>query len=386
MDYIKSTLIIFTFTTFLYVLFIIMFNNYIKKPKNIYYYYVNNIVYSLFYSFTYIIIFIVFLYGLRISNMNQKLDLTIIWQHILDILSIYYSFHISFQFILLIIVLLIFANILFVFLLMHKFFMSHIFNSYLFFTYNYVDSFNNTWFFNKARHLGDSDLISYYLKEISFHIIYHFLYDSNKLWSNYYSDLPWYNYHKFISQILSNKWYINVIVPSSPLIVVLYDILYYDFILKHVYYYLLFYIPLMLLRKITISISTENETICELIWDILYKEEHCLYLLSENHKTLFDLYIKSGMRIMIIDPTVAEIDLHYSMYMKEVSRFIYSEREKCYQGSDSLEIYDYVKSSPDSIIKVTRWLDGEEFHEYWILIIDKEKESNNVNRNTNAGY
>lgn len=122
MDDINNFIIIFILSTILSISFINLFNNIIKKPQNIYYH-VNNLIYNLFYCFIYIFIFILFFYSLRIYNIGQEIEITTIGENIIYFLTIYYSFNVIFQIILLNAILLIIAKFFLLFFSIHKFFM-----------------------------------------------------------------------------------------------------------------------------------------------------------------------------------------------------------------------------------------------------------------------
>lgn len=125
----------------------------------------------------------------------------------------------------------------------------------------------------------------------------------------------------------------------------------------------------MLWRKFTMLLSKENETIAELIWDILYKKGTCIYALPKDHHNLFNIYITNGIKSIDLGPP-AVMDLEASNYMKECSNFVYNPREKYYQNHDLLEIHEPLLLN-NNTIKVIRWENGQELIEYWYPIAIK---------------
>lgn len=126
----------------------------------------------------------------------------------------------------------------------------------------------------------------------------------------------------------------------------------------------------MLWRRITIFITRENTIISELFWDILYKNENCIYVLPIYHKKLFDIYVSNGIKTIPI-PGVAEMDLHVSMFIKHVVKFDYNLNENYYLNSELLEIHNIPRTITNDKIKVIRWIDGEEHYQEWFIIAIK---------------
>ena len=73
------------------------------------------------------------------------------------------------------------------------------------------------------------------------------------MYLNYLDNKKWYHISHIIPKLLTAKWYKKYLIPGSPLLIVFYDLICNNLVITHVYYYLLIYIPLMLLKKITSS-------------------------------------------------------------------------------------------------------------------------------------
>ena len=69
----------------------------------------------------------------------------------------------------------------------------------------------------------------------------------------------------------SNKY--KTFIQISPIIIVIYDCIINNFIIIHVYYYLLIYTPIMLIKRITTVINNTNFPFTEILWDIYYKKD-----------------------------------------------------------------------------------------------------------------
>lgn len=147
-----------------------------------------------------------------------------------------------------------------------------------------------------------------------------------------------------------------------------FDGIFNDWVITHVYYYLLLYIPVMLFRRFTILLSTENDTIGELIWDILYKKESCIYALPKDHRKLFDVYIANGIKTVDLGPP-ALLDFDVSWFINKSAQFIYNEKENLYyNGVDrSLELL------PDKklVYRHTNHDSQQEVDEEWYVIAVK---------------
>jgi hypothetical protein len=351
-----------------------------KRSTDLFQYKVTNFYISYLYAGTYILGFILFLYGLRIYNVNRVIDLKEIYKdcciiynlfsEISFLLRIYISLLCIF---LILIILLLFVN-------MHKYFIKHIYNLHL-----YVNSKPDKYRGRLWKHvwtlswISDDDIISYMIYDISSKI--------TKLTNGFDKDynLPAYHPHKFFAKV-KHRFYQRFVV-LSPLIFVLYDCIFNDWVLTHVFYYLLVYIPLMLIKRITICLATEADDIATLLWQIFYEKERVFdiyetykkrpyfYAISKENKSLLDLYLLNGLRRIFGEK---DIGLDMQMYLRYTTLFVLNHLEReTYMNDEGVclkllednrvfvqvEVVDYEKDYDDQISYTL----GEE----WILLANK---------------
>ena len=375
---------------------IVLVSDLLKKSSSIEYYYISNIWYVISCIISYISFFIIFLYCLRIYNFSSSVDLKIIFKNIRILNELSQNLSWIFKIYMISIAALLLINIIILLCLLHKYCNHQIFKLYLFLKNNTIERYENQHFFSGSiRDPYDSDLFSYALKAILIYIDRRFYFHFNKLpwkpkaklfsvdYNNYFKSWDLYNiyikqrsrfyYLKIVLNLLNNKYYRKFIMPFSPIALILYDCIFNNLLIIHVYYYLLIYVPLMLWRRITISLSTENDIVGALVWDILYKDEHCIYALPLDHKNLFDVYINNGIRTVPI-PGIAELDLHVSMYIKQICKFEYESEENYYKNSENMEIHEpYNTLAINDKAKVLIWENGEEHYEDWYIIAIKKE-------------
>src|ERR1700753_251587 len=373
----------------LLLLAISLFSSLIKKPSSINAYYISNIFYTIICSITYISFFIIFLYCLRIYNVTKILDLKIYVQSLNIIRELLIPFSFLYKAYVCIYTIIISINIILTMSLLHKYFISQIFNLYLFLRHNPIDRKNLiSVFFRIIQEPQDNDLLSHYLQHSAMYLDERIFYwyknlswetrndcfsAEYDLYKKYTKTKLWYlDYERLIIYIVNDKYYKKYFMPFSPFLFLLYDCIFNNFILTHLCYYLLLYIPLILWRRITTSLFYENTQICYLIWDILYEEELCIYALPLNHKKLLEIYIANGIKTIPI-PGNTSLDLHASMYMEEVARFEYDVENNYYCNSENFEIYENIKDLlVDNMIKVAKWessIDEKHYEEWYIIAI-----------------
>lgn len=367
-----------------------LFFRLLERPLTLFDYKITNICYTIFYSIVYISFFIIFLYSLRIYNINRFVDLKQLLSTLIMIFDLLKCLPVQIKIFFGIFSILSSVAFLSLLLLLHKFFKHEIFKLYLYFVYNENTRFNNEMFiFNYLQPPYKLDIISYSITKFCLYTTKRYFFFKNNLswkdgqnpFSLDYTKLQRlfldtskkrsrFHYTTIIFKIIYSKWY-NHFITISPIFIIIYDCIFNDFILIHIYYYLILYVPLILYRSITIALCTENNYICQLIWDILYKKETCIYALPINHKKLFDLYLSNGIKSVVIDPRNAEMDLDISIYLKNVSRFIYNSQTKSYQNLDATEIPESHHNLIQNLIIVNEWKDQEIEEKQWIIIAIK---------------
>jgi hypothetical protein len=364
------------------------------RTSDLFQYKLRNKYLSLFFASIYILIFIVLLYGLRIYNIHRTIDLKEVYQScllILDILMLM-PFVLVFDLVLLCILTLL---LLLLFLLsFHNFFTHHIFMLYLYYTCSqdqetlrqsqrkrhkvpariyYLHKFQ-TKLYQLLFNISKTDIILYSLYQLSYKVI--------KMRKGLYFDyktLSDYHPYSFLSTLVyrqrRRKVY-NLFVTLSPFIAVIYDCIFNDWVLDHVYYYLLIYIPIILIRRITTFISLDPSYMLNIIWDIYYKQDNnCIYAISKRDSIIISSYLLSGLRSTpeLIDLQLSNIP--YSLYhnisfsLSNEERNVYINREGIYlRMTADNRVYQEIEVVEDKEddYKITYSL-GEE----WILLTDK---------------
>lgn len=371
-EIIVNIVIIFNIIFVLILLNIILIKTLFEKPRDIRYYYINNFFFTIMSNYLYIIFFVFLLYCLRLYKCSNLLDLKNVYNIFIDLINLLLLFPIYTQISISFILILLLSFLCLNTVLFHKYFRHQIYKLYLNARYHPECKYNNTIFdMNIITEPYDSDLISHFVYLLSSEITNKCFKPSNMQWSYYYTALPWFHFHKLICNIIFNKYYKNFLIPFSPLFVILYDCYYNDFILTHIYYYMLLYIPLMVWRRLTILISQESFNIGQLVWNILYKKEDCIYALSTDHNKLFQLYLMNGLKRIDINPNSGDMDSSMTLYLLKASKFTFNTVENFYENIEGIEIHNVKPDSINNSLVVIKWTDLKEVKENWILIIKK---------------
>jgi hypothetical protein len=291
-----------------------------KSHTNIKHFYINNIMYNFFCLFIYLSFLTLFFYGLTIY---RYLDLKIIYNHLSEIILAAVNSANLYTILGIILMIPTIIIIILIMLLIRKHLHHQIYNLWFYIIYNYavhsVDSDPKRIIMQLAR-IGRRDLIAYSIWEISFYIeerrcgyieahaswakeLVYFYYKWGTHKGPYEGrpegyhghPYPWYHHKFIIKYIIDHKFYRNFMVPFSPLLILLYDCFFNNLIITHVYFYLLFYVPLMLFKKVTTLVSFENIQLGPLLWDLLYKRETCIYALNSKDKVILNKFIKNGL-------------------------------------------------------------------------------------------
>lgn len=304
--------VVYFFTLISYFYFIYTKYQSIKKGSaDIFQYKIKSLLFSWFISIVYVSFFIIFLYLLRVWRHGKSLDLK---------KKLFYPFmdlYCLLDFILFSYFLLIFVAICFlislIFLKIHSFCVRHItkLNLYHNITLRFPHYPNREEYFKYKQSffyrlnsfldsVADRDIISFTISEIP-SIISHRI---DKKRGNIYGT-PNFNlenlhtFHKYNPL----SYFIYLTFPSfqnfitiSPFILFIYECIAYDFVISWTFTYLLVYIPLMLLRRITKARSFTSEYICYILYNIFYKkEQNCIYAIPEEAKNLWEYVIRNNL-------------------------------------------------------------------------------------------
>lgn len=329
---------------------------------------------SIIFASSYIIVFIIILYSLRIYNMHHKLDLKEVFK---NIKYLYYMFTPVDLFILALFLLLSLSLGLVFVLILHRFFLKHMFMLYIYYVCSYDKYISRIKsrtklhkFYNLLFDINDLDIITYIIYRFSYKlipIIYGINFDIRRL-SKYH---PQRLLGRLIYGPIRNKY--KLLIMLSPIIIIIYDCIFYNWVLMHVSYYLLLYIPLMIFRRITTFIGTDPGYILSIIWNIYYKDEKiCIYAVSKKELIIINSYLLSGLRST---PDLLDLQLSnvlFSLY-HTIKYELYSIDRNTYRNSEGISI----QKTSDNKLYLEIEIEDEEGNiiytlgEEWILLVDK---------------
>lgn len=187
------------------------------------------------------------------------------------------------------------------------------------------------------------------------------------------------------------NFFMNFVVPISPLLIILYDCSFNNCVITYGYYYLLIYIPMMLLLfgKVTEVVFWEqHHRLGELIWDILYKKETCIYALLGHDKVIVDELILNGLSFKGLDKdthyllvdgfrSVFKTRAEYYYNMCGYAQFIQYEKANVYHMGVQLdreigERATFTRFGDDKLV----WRDVNQDPQEWIIIAIKYHNAN----------
>lgn len=328
-----------------------------EKSSDLFKFYLKNKYFSILSSLIYIAFFIVILYVLRLYNLNTIIDLKVIYHKIYPSLTAISELSILAIIFIVITFLLFLLFLILLLLLIHKYFYKHIHMLYIYYRYAGDKArrhkFNRIW--HKIAQPYNKDLISYFID----HGIYTLFKFINKNFT--YKGLPWYHPYVFIVKIIWHKYY-YLFISISPIYIIIYDCIFYNFMIIHLYKYLLVFIPLMLWRRITVFIHDESHYLGELLWDIYYKKESCIYAISPNDKKVLEIYLLTNIESNI------DLDIEIEWYLRDSLCYEPDPYEK--NGYRNNEGSFLERTSDNKVLKEINT--GEDFiKEEWILLVEK---------------
>lgn len=328
----------------------------LKKPNNILYYKVHNILLSIIMTMTYVKFFIIIVYILRIYNIPRNLDLKQCY-YFFQKVTLFSSTSLFIKICSVTIIMLMLFYVMLLVVLLHKKMYKEMHKIYIFFDYrDYLKQNKYTKkLYNILHEISSYDLVQYFFDEITFFMtkIIHGRYD--------FFSLPRYHFRRIYSYIFENRFYPKFIT-LSPVIIVFYDCIYNDFILSHVFYYLLFYIPLKLLHRISKTVGSSSYYITLIVWEACYSKNKVLYAISEKYKFILDDYLASGLRM---NP---DLHINSELFLYDHVRFgLIDKRELIYQNPDGIQI----KRVGNKFFQIAEDDEGNTiFTEKWCLLTD----------------
>ena len=222
---------------------------------------------------------------------------------------------------------------------------------------------DNFWF--KLCCYGTTDIISYYVLEG----IYKFtklIYGENNIQTPKFA---YYHPYRILLRIFCSKKY-PIVIKLSPLLVFVYDCIYNNFVIIHLYYYLLLYVPVMLLLRFTSFLSLEASVLCDRIWDMYYGENvdlfnnPAIYAISKKDKIVLDYYVlnkfSNGDRISELFQVDMQVHLFYGIKF-------FPGWNDTYRNDEGM----YVKFIGNKLLQELEDDDGNiSYGEAWILLQD----------------
>jgi len=261
--------------------------------------------YSYTIAFMYIISYFLGLYILRIYNIGQSLDLKVSFIN----LRLLFSQLIQLPIIKVIFICIDIVSLLIFFMLIliafNKYCIHHVYKIYFHKHHAYdPKTAHSTKPYTKFQKFvsdfwltlgwyGSTDIISYYIYKLSYKFRQILYGENHRL-----LDLKFYNPFRILSKIHSSKKY-PIVIKLSPLLVFIYDCIFNNFVIIHLYYYLLLYVPIMLLLRFTSFLSLEASILCDRIWDMYYGENvdfhnnPAIYAISKKDKVILDYYVSN---------------------------------------------------------------------------------------------
>lgn len=328
------------------------------KPRTVLYYKIENISLSLITTITYIKFFILLIYFLCIYNVPHSLDLKQYYYFVKDATlpsSIPFVIKIN----LYIIGLLLGLSIVLLFLWFHRRMYKEIHRIFIYFCYRdyLVNNKYTKKIYNTLHKISIYDPLQYCLDELTFYL-------TNRLngRDHEFVALPWYHFRKIYSKLFSNKYYVKI-MKISPIIILLYDCIFNHFVLYHIYYYLLFYIPFRLFHRASSAVGSNSYYLNLLVWEACYGKRKWLYAIPEKYKFFLDQYLALELSRNY------DLSIDTELFLYDHTRFgLIDKRQLIYENPDGVQI----QRVGNKYFEITENDDSEVvFADEWYLIVDK---------------
>jgi hypothetical protein len=260
-----------------------------------------NVYFSVALVIFYLIFFVLIFYVIRILNIrnDQFLDINKLF---IRINFIYLTYLPHSKFLVLCCLLICLMSILLFILIMlivNKFFFRHLYMLYFYFAYG---SQFGPLIRYKILDLSYLDVLSYilfYAPCLRMIINYGFREGLNAPFDkNYLSKMPWYlRFYLSIAGLLTSREFQRGLT-WSPFYFMLSDCATHDFVLRWTSLYLLFYVPLILIRRATYSAFCHSRAVAIMLvaWEVYYGKEKQLYAIpSKSLKYLDYIFLTQGL-------------------------------------------------------------------------------------------
>lgn len=350
-----------------------------KRTTDIYSFKIFNKFLSAIIIIIYIFVVILGLYFYRLYTLGKSIDLKgfINTLNIFDV-PLLHKYYLILQATLLLLLLCLF------FVMVHKMAKKEIYKIYIFINYKLFLRTNkytkNIYVY--LKNIGNYNLISFILQQISNHLTLFFK-DLEISYGATYKryEYPEYSFVNIIHHITHHRFFKTKIIYTfdivlyyiMPLLFIAYDCLIHNFVLIHIFYYLPFIILIKLLQSITIPMGCLDSSLSDLIWEIYYKKERCIYACTKEQKILLDTYILNGLRML---PGLDMVFLSEQLNVLNNSPLhfkLVDEKHKLYQNDFGEYIQE--QDNGDFLFVIDYLLDDENpfilYGEKMILLADK---------------
>lgn len=256
----------------------------------------------------YISLLIIGLYIYRIFRIGNTLDLKFLYYKYNTFIILQIPMVHKFYFILQGV--LIFLLFMLLILNIHKYAFLEIFKVYIYINYSRFlgnNQYTKNLYDNLQFFIGHKNIIAFFLDKIT-HLIVSFLKDLEINHGTTYKEFefPKYNFSTVIYYITNHRFwgfkhtytFDIFLYYFLPMVLITYECIFHNYELTFIFYYLPFIVPIMLLQKITKTISKTDGTISDLIWEMYYKKESCIYACTGEQKVLLDVYLRHGLQLL----------------------------------------------------------------------------------------
>jgi len=337
------------------ILFLISFFNYTTKNKlYLYKWKITNYTFTLSIILFYIIVFIFFFYYLRLINIGKFMDLKTLYINISEIWSIFITPLTSLtKFYLISYFIIMFLVLVTLFIYIMKFIMLQLFKFYIFKYKNPVVISKNIL---KRKHplidmtsLADNDILSYSISKLL-----------GKLLTNMPDNLIKSYVIIIKNTLIYNKKY-KLMFNLSPVMFFIYDCIFNNFIIIHLYYYLLIFTPLMIIKRATTAIFKTNEGFTDILWFLYYtKEKNVYYIANKEQKKIIDLLVMANITYIqefLLDMVEYHLKLSITYTLYDINNNIYCNNDETFLKVENNKIFEIIENENGTLYKETHdWI------------------------------
>lgn len=250
----------------------------------------------------YIILFFILLYILRMYTLKEVTDLSIPLNAILHFIHMLMDLQLIPRICLIILTFNLIWILIFIMANINKFFTHHILMLHIFYE-GQEPAPGKAWapyekFVFSLTSYSDDDIISYNIWKILSRIAGYLYPKPNSKYSRADWDaIPTYHPIQIMTSILLNSYYKKAVI-YSPFLLILDDCVFNDFQVRYLSHYMLFFVPLMLIKRLANAASHSNTLICKSFYNMYYKRKEVkgFFAIRPEWEPLLDMYLKNGLR------------------------------------------------------------------------------------------